>query len=647
MHRIACFAVASLLVGAAPVVAAGPAVADLFPADTLAYAEVREPAKVAPQVTAALAGSRLADVMKLIDAHRDAAKTPHDLTGKQQLAVLGLVASPELAAEVGKLGGVGAGLTGFNATGEPEAAVAVLTGDTAAAGLAARAFLSLASVRRVGAVDGVPVYQFRHPRFSFDPNTGQQKLDNDKPPEEGAYEATAAYTPGLFVYGTSKVAVGAVLTRYRGKGANGLGGVAAFRAARDAHPHPGVFVYTDAAALVTRLDEVRRASEGGPEPDALGWFRLLADDKSVRHVAGTIRLRDGGLVAELSASFAPGRASPLLALLSGPGVKTEFLGPVPSSAATAVAVTFPEKERAAAVVGLLDAAAKASGGLGRTPSEAIKELETRFKVSVADELIGKTRAVTVFTPTGAAGKAAQSFPTIVLHADSPAVAAAWEDFLPKLAADVGGGEPVQPSSEVVDGVKVLSLPGTDLPWRAGIHYARKDAVVAVGLDRAVVAAAVTAGPAAVQLPADNPAALAGFVRVGGMIKRFRAEARPTGPVVPVNPPPRSTPRAPSTPPPPPPTRPGVQPGGSAPPHETQMKTEEKALDAVWAALDALPAMVVTARRDGADLRVEVRQVVGKDGFAPVVDAAVAWFDTYLNRTDSFPPGVSGSFRRLR
>ncbi len=633
MHRIACFTVATLLIGAAPVVAAEPA--DLFPADTLAYAEAREPAKVAPQITAALAGSKLADVMKLIDAHRDAAKTPHDLTGKPLLAVLGLVASPELAAEVGKLGGVGAGITGFNATGEPEAAVAVLTGDSAASGLAARAFLSLASVRRVGAVDGVPVYQFRNPRFSFDNNTGQQKLDNDKPPEEGAYEATAAYTPGLFVYGTSKAAVGAVLTRYRGKGVNGLGGVATFRAARDAHPHPGVFIYANAAELVTRLDEARRASEGSPEPDALGWFRLLADDKSVRHVAGTIRLRDGGLAAELSVVFAPDRASPLLTLLSGPGMKAEYLGAASSSAPMAVAVTFPEKDRASAVVGLLDAAAKASGGLGRTPSEAIKELETRFKMSVADELIGKTRGATVFTPAlGAGGKATQSLPTVVLHADSPAVAAAWEEFLPKLAADLGGGEPVQPSSEVVDGVKVLSLPGTDLPWRAGVHYARKDAAVAVGLDRAVVAAAVTAGPATVQLPTGNPASLVGFVRGGGMIRRVRAEARPSGPVVPVNPP-RLT------------TRPGFQPGGTAPPHETQMKTEEKALDAVWAALDALPAMVVTARRDGTDLRLEVRQTVGKDGFAPVVDAAVAWFDAYLNRTDSFSPGVPGGFRRLR
>jgi hypothetical protein len=43
----------------------------------------------------------------------------------------------------------------------------------------------------------------------------------------------------------------------------------------------------------------------------------------------------------------------------------------------------------------------------------------------------------------------------------------------------------------VDGVKVLSLAGTGLPWKAAVHYARKDAVLAWGLDRKLVAAAVT------------------------------------------------------------------------------------------------------------------------------------------------------------
>lgn len=633
MNRLA-WSVLAALAAAAPARADGPA--DLFPADTLAYVEVRDAAKLAPQLTAALAGSPLADVAKFVDARRDAAKTTHDILGKPQLAVLGLLASPELASEVGRLGGVAAGVTGFTAGGDPEAAVAVLTGDSAAAGLAARGFLALAHVRRVAAVDGVPVYQFRLPQQSFDPNTGMPKIDNSKSPAEGGYEATAAYTPGLFVYGTSKAAVAAVLTRFRGKGGPALGGVAAFKAARGAGAGPGLFVYADAAALVTRLDAAR-AADGGPESDAVGWFRLVANDRGVRHVAGTLRFRDGGLVADLTASFAPDAASPLLALLSGPGVKAELLGHASGAGAFAATVTFPEKGRAAAVIGLLDAAAKASGALGRTPGEAVKEFETRTKTPLTDGLIGRTKAVTVFAPKQQQlGKGVPALPTVVLHTETDEVAAGWEKVLPELVADAAGGEPVQPSSEAIDGVTVLSLPGAELPWKAAVHYARKGAVIAVGLDRAAVAAAMTAGPAAVALPADSPAALAGFVRLGSAARALLAAGTPpAGPVVPVATPPRNGP-------------PRFGPDGNVlPPPETQQKTEEKALGGVWVALDALPPLAATLRRDGDRLVVELAQPVGKDGFAPAVTAGVAWFEAYLNRQSNPNLGAYPSYGRFR
>ncbi len=619
---------------APPVRAAGPAVADLFPADTLAYAEVREPAKVGQQVTAALTGSPLEDVTKFIDARRDAAKTAQDIVGKPQLAVLGLLASPELAAEFGKIGGVAAGLVGFSATGEPEAVLAVLTGGSPSAALAARGVLTLSPVRRVAAVDGVPVYQYRTPRFTYDPRTGQQKLDNDKPPEEGAYEATVAYTPGLFVYGTSKSAVAAVLSRFGGKGGKSLGESESFRAARTAHPHPGVFVYADAPALTARLDDLRKAGGGAPESDVLGWVRMLTGDRALRRVAGTLRLRDGGVAAELSAVLAPDRPSPLLALLAGPVVRADDLRHAPGSAAAAAVVVFPEKDRASAVLGFLDAAAKAAGGLGRTPSEAVKELEARTKVSVAGGLVGKTRAVSLLVPSQGAA-APGSTPALVLHTDTAEAAVAWEGFLPALVADLGGGTPAQPVSEVIDGVKVLSLPGGDLPWRRTVHYARNDATLVVGLDRATVTAALAANPAAVALPADGSAPFVARVRLGGAARVLAAASPPTGPVVPVAPPASV----------PPGIRPRFNPDGPTP--EDQPKAEEKALDGIWSALDRLPPTVVTARRAGNELRVEVFQQRGSSGLAPVIAAGVSWFDVYLNRDPSIPGNYPGRYQRFR
>ena len=56
-------------------------------------------------------------------------------------------------------------------------------------------------------------------------------------------------------------------------------------------------------------------------------------------------------------------------------------------------------------------------------------------------------------------------PMFVLHFDDTTAATAWEDFLPKLVADLAGeeGGRFQPSSETVGGTKVLSLPATGLP----------------------------------------------------------------------------------------------------------------------------------------------------------------------------------------
>jgi hypothetical protein len=631
------WSVVLVLAVARPAVAAGPAAADLFPPDTLVYAEVRDPAKLAPQATAALAGSPLEDVVRLVHSRRDAAKTANDIVGKPELAVLGLLASPEAAAEFGKLGGVAAGLTGFNTTGDPEGAVAVLTGDSAAAALAARGFLSLAQVRRVAEVDGVAVYQFRAPQFTVDQNTGQQKLDNEKPPAEGPYEATAAFTPGLFVYGTSKAAVGAVLTRFRGKGGAGLGASAPFKAAREKYPGPGLFVYADAAALVAKLDAVRQEGDGGPEPDPLGWFRLLANEKAVRHVVGSVRFRDGGLAVELSAVVTPGAPSPLAALLAGPGVKADLLAHSPVRSAVAITLSLPEQGRTAAVVGFLDAAAKAAGELGRSPGQAVKDWEAKFKTPVADGLIGKTRAVAVFLPQRPTGGKDAARPVLVLHADTAEAAAAWEEFVPKLLADLGGNEPAQPSSEPVDGVKVLSLPGADLPWRAAVHYARKGAVLAVGFDRAQVAAAVKGGDSVA--PPNPPVALVGSARLGGALAAVLNPATPAGPVVPLpNQPP--LPRSGFGP------RSGPVGVEGGPPAAGQQKAEEKALTGVWAALDALPPAALTARRDGDELRVGLVQPVGKDGFAPVVAAAVGWFDAYLGRNpnQSFGPYSGPRFR---
>ncbi|HEY2909081.1 MAG TPA: hypothetical protein VGI99_02490 [Gemmataceae bacterium] len=632
-----------LFLGAAPASAADPirpaSPAELFPPGTVAYAEIHDPALVGPQIAAAFKGSVLEDSIKFIHARRDKTKNPRDITGKGQLAVLGLIASPEMAAEFKKLRGLAIGVVGINEQGLPEVAAAVLTGDSAAAGLAARALLTMTSVRKVGTVGDVPVYQYRQPAMSYDPN-GQPTIQNDKPPAEGTHEATFAYLPGLFVVGSNKASVGQLIRRYEGKLKGSLATDTSFKEAAVSR-RPGLFFYVNPSELIGLMDGARKKGPGigEAEPDALGWFKVLVNAKAIRYAAGTASFRDGGLDLSLTAAFDPAHKSPLFEFLTGPGIKLEMLRNAPAPASLACTVTFPEANRPQAVLGFLDALAKANGILGRLPSDVVKELEAKEKRSVADRLIGKTVAATVVFPVHQdLPRGAEAMPLVVLRAQDAETAAAWEDFLPKLIGDLAKTDPPQATSEFIGGLKVISLPAGTLPWKAAVHCARKERVIAIGLDRKLVAAAAngSATPLAV-LPAGEAPVLAGTVGLGGLIRIATEVKRVTGPVVPRGKPTPAT----------------VQPGfggfggfpggpggiveedstiaGGRPVPAGSPKNAAKAWDALLKAFDGLPPATIAARRTGLQLRIDLWQPkVQGGGIAPLVNAGIDWIDHRLN-----------------
>ena len=626
LTRRTALTVVLVLVFAATGRAADPMdTAELFPPNTLAYAELHNPAALGADLAAVVKGTVLEDAVAFIQTRRDAAKTPADVLGKRELAIVALLASPEMATEFKKLRGVGIGLTGFNEQGEPCGALAVLTGDSAAAGLAAKAYLTTGAMRKVGIVGDVPVYQSRQPTFIFDPNDGQQKLD-DKPPVEGTYEATCAYVPGLFVIGTSREAVGEVVTRFRGSKKGSLAANPVFQEAATTHRHPGVFLFANVPAFCTKFEEVQRAGLGDPEPDAFGWFKLVANPKALRYLAGSVRFRDGGLALSVGGAFDPAGKSPLGEFLAGEGAKVELLHSAPAPATVALAITLPDKGRASAVIGVLDAIAKANGTLGRLPSDAIKEWEGKFKVPLAEGLIGKTRAITVVVPLQQnLPKGAVALPMLVLHTDSAAVATAWEELLPKVAGDLAGGPPLDVSTETVGGVLVRSIAGGGLPWKAALHSARKDGVFVVGLDRKLVAAAalgdsgrsVVAGTTTLGRSGEAPPLL-GTLSLGGLLRRVTETSIPDGPVVPL------TAATPST---------GLrQPGEIETDSPKQKENEAKAWTSLLKALDGLPPAIATGQRIGNELRFEVWQPkVQGGGLGPVVIAGLGWYEMLLDR----------------
>jgi hypothetical protein len=630
-----------VLAGGLPARGADPA--ELFPPDTLLYAEVHKPAEVGPYVAALVKGSVLADGLPFVHDRKDKAKNLRDLNGKPELALLALATSPELLAEFGKLGGLAAGVVGLSERGEPEAALAVLTGDSPAAGAAARAFLTLTpNLRRVGMVGDVPVFQYRTVSISYD-NMGRPQPQNDKPPAEGPHEPTFACVPGLFVVGTNKAAVAVVLGRFRGtaRAEGSLAANPAFKSAAAAHRRPGVFFFANVAEYAAKLDAAKKSATGttgGPSPPAAGsdfyaWFQLVTSPRAVRTVAGSLRFRDGGFAATVIATFDPAHTSPLFDFLAGSGAKVELLHHAPKPAVLAATVALPEKNRAAAAVGFLDALAKAEGEIGRLPGEAVKELEEKLKVPIADGLIAKTRAVTVVMPAKQElPKGVHPLPMLVLHTESAEVASAWEAFVPKLVGELSGAEAApEPASEAIGGVKVLSLAGTGLPWKAAVHYAHKGAVFAVGLDRKLVAAAAAGEPAGsvvgaagVTDPGDGTA-LFGTLAPGEVLRQLTEQPKAEGPVVSV---------------------PGPQPRRNDMGQfelEKDREDEARALKDLLAAFAGLPPTTVTAHRVGGELRVELWQAKVQDGgLTAVINAGTVWFDKLLNRYAD----ASGNYRGI-
>ena len=274
--------------------------------------------------------------------------------------------------ECGKLRGAAVGLTRFNEGHGPEVALAVLTGESQAFGLAVRAFITVnPAVRRVGLASGVPVFQVRRFALTYGP-IGQPKPANDKPVGEGTGELTFAYTPGLVVVGSSRAAVADVVARYKGEGKAALADAASFREAATPMRRTGLFFYASPRELCEQLDAAGKGAGEQVDADGYAFLKMLAKPKSLRYAAGCVRFRDKGL--SLAADFAlePGAASLLLTLFGADPAAGVTFRPPAEGFTFCIAAALPAADRSAAVLGFLDDLAKAAGALGRAPAKRRK-----------------------------------------------------------------------------------------------------------------------------------------------------------------------------------------------------------------------------------------------------------------------------------
>lgn len=599
-------------------VASPPAdLASLFPPGTLAYAELVDPASVATELANLLKGSVLEDVVTFVHDRRDVAKFKFELESKPYAAVLGLLATPEMVAEFEKVR-VAGGLFGFKKSGEPDFAVAVIIQESQAATLAVRTFLISSSLRRVGEVARVPIFQDHKPHPGIENPLLELK---DHKPLAQADRLTYAYTPGLFVMGTGPETVGQILRRYLAQQKTpSLADQPGFQTAASRHRGPGVFFHIDLAGLVSQWRKVTEPGEGlvddnDVELPVLGSFEPLAlldftlNAKAVDLLAGRIGFRDGGLFLSLTMDFDPRvrERSPLRNFFATPGLKPVTVRHARGPSSFAFTTTLPEKDRAAAVLALLDALAKSRGELGRLPSEAVREIEGNYPVKLREELIGKTHAVTVFIPTKPGLPAGAGLrPVVVLHAETPAAAEAWQNFMPWLLVEWAGAKrPAEPVTEKLEGVTVYSVPGTGLPGNAAVHFARNGSVVAVGLDSQSVARATTAEAETNPELSLSPETVAyATINWGELARGVLADPKAKKP----------------------PVRSKDKPMLVLP--DPLREDLDKSREAVIDALANLPPTAVALNRSGHTLRLELFQAKPRKstGVKDVVDALAVWLD---------------------
>ncbi len=480
----------------APTPAAEPKdLAELFPVGTLAYAEIGAPAGTSDAIAEFVKGTLLADSLGFGHDRRDKLVPPASVGGLKKAGEWSLFTSPEMLAELKRLRGIAAAVTGFDAkTGRPTLAVAVVLGDSHAAGWLVRQYLLTAeNIRRVGKVEGIPVYQNRGLTGVAVDEDGKPEPNEDPTPAQGEAEPTYLYAPGLFVVGSNVAAVKDVYRRFAGleKGASFAASIH-LKPHAEARKNPGLFFCADVAGFEVRLIAAKKVSQADwLKSPAIAYVRFLLNPKLVESFAGSWQLQPDGWTFTARAELRPGGACPLLALLSGGVTDVDGRHGSPGDSPGAFTVAFPEKgKRAKAILDAADAVGQALGHVGALPSDLAAEADKGdFKLSA--EWLPLVRSATFVLPqipTDAKAKPAR--PLVIFTLEDEPAAKGWLGVVPKLSQLLSGAAKApEPASETIQNVKVWGLVHSPGDSSTAIHYAIAGDRLIVSRDRDAVAKA--------------------------------------------------------------------------------------------------------------------------------------------------------------
>ncbi len=592
-------------------------VAELFPETTLAYAEVRSPAAIAETLAALVQGTPLADSLKAVHDRRDALREPGLFAGQSNLGIALLVASPEFQLELKRFHGAGIGLCGFTKAHEPLLAGAVLTGDSYATGLLIRGYLaSDVSIRRIDTVEGVAIFQQRGtPPIVMDQEGKPVPYENPKP-TEGPLEATYAYTPGLFAFGSNKAAVVELLTRFRKPSANNLAKSSGFPVERNA----GIGFFVRPPELVADLDKARKAKREFVDGNLLGYAKFVLNARAVPQIHGSLCIRPDGIELTINGAIHPTERSVLLDVLDAASPSPTFPNLTKPSALTASLAMPLTDKRVTATMAIADAIAKARGEVGKLPSDWVAEAEKSGLPIRTKLLPGLRQIALVVPPKQEIPVGAMALPTLVLNLNDESSGADWEAALPKWLQLLDAAK-IAPtvSSEMIVGTKVFSTQ-TSL---GAVHFARNGTTLAIGMDRKWVANCVQPNPTKTlvttpgsQTPAtttENASIVAVMTPAGIARGESLGKVRLQKLVI-------------------------IEPDSAMPPVGMNLSAWTDKELAVW---DAVPPIALKFTKAKTQFMIQSRLDWGAGGFGPMIVKTLPWFEKYWAQHNSSYPMRQG------
>lgn len=490
--------VVGMLFWVGPGTAQGPkSPAELMPAKTIAYVELRQPGQLAKEVAGLLEGSYLSDIPDSLAPLKAKGPRPRR-RGPDELALVGLFLSQEVIQEFGRLQGAAVAITGIDKEDPhmPEFVVVGQPGDSNLPGFMMRMFMtaySHGSVRsdgktrvesssgfeRVAEVEGVGLYREVSRTMEFPANPNAK-------PDVRVRGPAIARMPGLMIVGSTEL-VKAVIRRAKGKGDGAsLASVTAYKkASQDSLGKPGFFAFVNPASVLEMIDNLPL---GQHERDIIGLIKGVVNPKAFVAVADQLTLENATLSYRRRVYLDPKEKSPLLEVLPQGGLPRGLLNFAAPDAMVFAALSNKDGDKRLQT--LLDLADKIAKDLGAPalPSQMVAKLEEGLGVSLGKDVLGKIKGVAIALP-GMAG-AHDPEPLLILEAqDAKSAATLAKDVAPKVFALIGRGEPAVAEEKV----GAHTLTSFKSPRGYTLNMGRLDSNLVFGLRKTAVADALTRG----------------------------------------------------------------------------------------------------------------------------------------------------------